>query len=254
MQAKLLFSSIVGLLLAVFPLAAQNQALQAANELYRQEAYPAARDAYEALVAEGYQSKALFYNLGNTYYRMEELGRAVLNYERALLLAPKDRQIQENLAFLQEQLAGEIIPLKVFPLISWWRKMRQNASANTWAVLGALCFWIGVAGLIGWLLLPQRQQKVRAFVLGGAGLLLCVIPLLMAAQSKAASTSSRKAVIIQDTAGLYASPSENAELLFPLFAGATVRTRARLDDWYKVNLTNGFEGWVPAGQLEMVQW
>jgi tetratricopeptide (TPR) repeat protein len=242
-------------LLFLLPLSAlaQHPDLQQANEWYRQESYEQARAGFEALIEEGYQSKALFYNLGNTYYRLGQPGKAILNYERALLLAPKDREIQENLDFVKEQLADEIIPLEVFPLIALWQNLQKSLSSGTWTAIGLLFFWAGTAGFLVWLLVPHRKQKVRGFTFGIIGLVLCVIPFFLASGRKAFQVKSDKAVIITEYAALYASPSERAELIYPLFEGATVRTIEPLEDWYKVNLANGYQGWVPAEKLALVR-
>lgn len=231
---------------------AQHIELQKANELYRQEAFEAARDAYEDLVQRGFQSKALFYNLGNTYFRLGENGKAVLNYEKALLLAPKDREIRENLSFVKSQLNGEIIALEVFPLITFWKNLRDSLSSGTWAAIGLLLFWAGIAGFLGWLLLPKRQQKIRGFLTGLIGILLCSIPFLLSAGKKHHQVHSGKAVIIADQAALHASPSEGSEVIYPLFEGASVQTVEPLQEWYKVNLANGYQGWVPAEKLAFV--
>lgn len=241
------------LFLLPISLLAQHPGLQQANEWYRQESYEQAREGFEALVAEGYQSKALFYNLGNTYYRLGQKGKAILNYERALLLAPKDREIQENLDFVKGLLSDEIIPLDVFPLIALWHNLQKSLSSGTWTVIGLLFFWAGVAGFLIWLLAPHRKQKVRGFTFGIIGLVLCVIPFLLASGRKAVELRSDKAVVITEAAALYASPSEGAEVIYPLFEGAAVRTVETLAEWYKVNLANGYQGWVPAEKLALVR-
>lgn len=249
MKTVLLF---VLVLLSTILLPAQNLELQKANELYRAEAYAEASQAYEALVAQGYQSKALFYNLGNTYFRLDQKGKAILNYEKALLLAPKDREIQENLEFVKTQLSGEIIALEVFPLIAFWQNARRSLSSGAWTSIGLLLFWLGAAGFLAWLLLPQRKHKVRGFVVGIIGLMLCILPFLMASAKKREVLHSDKAVIIASEAALYATPSEGSEVIYPLFEGATVRTVEVLEGWYKVNLANGYQGWVPGERLEAV--
>jgi tetratricopeptide (TPR) repeat protein len=236
-----------------FGLEAQHLELQKANELYRQEAFEEARVAYEALADQGLQSKALFYNLGNTYYRLGAAGQAVLHYEKALLLAPKDREVLENLAFVKSQLEGEIISLDVFPLIAFWQNLRDGLSSNTWTFIGLLLFWGGVAGFLVWLLVPRRKQKIRGFIGGLTALLLCTIPFLLAAGQKEQKMHSNKAVIVHQEAALYASPSEGAEVIYPLFEGATVRTVEQLEDWCKVNLANGYQGWIPVEKLARVR-
>lgn len=234
-------------------LAGQHPDLLRANELYRQEAYEAAAQTLEELVDEGYQSSALFYNLGNTYYRLGQKGMAVLNYEKALLLAPKDREIQDNLAFVKSQLSGEIIPLEVFPLIALWQNIQQSLSSNSWTWLGLLLFWMGMGGILAWLLFPQRKRKVRGFSLGLTSLFLCILPFVMASGRKTTLVAADKAVIVSEESSLYVSPSEGSEVIYSLFEGATVRTLEPLQDWYKVYLANGYQGWVPRESLALVR-
>lgn len=230
-------------------LSAQNQDLQIANEKYRQEDYTAASERYEQLIAEGFQSKVLFYNLGNCYYRLGDMGKSVLNYERALLLAPKDKEIKENLAFVKAQLKDEIIALNVFPLIAFWQNMRNGLSLGTWTFLALLLFWAGIAGMVTWILAPQRKQRVRGFSLGGIALLLCALPFLMAIGRKQELKNPQKAVVLVDGLNLQATPNEGSETLYVLFEGATINTLESAGEWEKVSLANGYQGWVQKASL-----
>lgn len=227
-----------------FGLIAQNQDLQIANEKYRQQDYQAASESYEQLIAEGYQSKALFYNLANCYYRLGEMGKSVLHYERALLLAPKDKEIQENLAFVKGQLKDEIIALDVFPLIAFWQNMRNSFSSGTWTFFALVLFWSGIAGLITWILAPQRKHRIKGFYWGGVALVLCVLPFLLAIGRKQQFSNPQKAVVLVDGLNLHATPSEGSETLYVLFEGATISTLESAGNWEKVSLANGYQGWV----------
>jgi tetratricopeptide (TPR) repeat protein len=239
-----LFSSIAS---------AQNPDLQLANEKYRQQDYAAASEAYEKIIADGYQSKALYYNLGNAYYRLNEAGKSVLNYERALLLAPKDKEIQENLAFVKSQLKDEIIALEVFPLIAFWQNVRNSLSVGAWTWLGLLLFWAGFAGLIIWILGTERKYRVKGFFLGISILAICSLPLLMAFGRKQQIQKPAKAVVVQDGLNLQATPTAGSETLYVLFEGATVNTLETLEGWEKVSLANGYQGWVQAEGLAHVK-
>lgn len=233
---------------------AQNQDLQIANEKFRQEDYQTASELYEQLIAEGYQSKALFYNLGNAYYRLGKMGESVLNYERALLLAPKDKEIQENLAFVKGQLKDEIIALDVFPLIAFWKNMRNSFSAGAWTFLALFLFWLGIAGFIIWILAPKRKHRIKGFYLGGVALALCVLPLLLAIGRKQELKNPQKAVVLSDGLNLHATPSEGSETLYVLFEGATINTLESAGNWEKVSLANGYQGWVQKAELANVAY
>ena len=149
----------------VSKLSAQNSEaiLEKANDLYQSDQFQEALNLYESIEKEGLFSKALFYNMGNTFYRLGENGKAVLYYERALVLAPNDPQIQQDLAFLKTQLSDEIIALDVFPLISFWQNLKHSLSSNLWTFLGMLFFWGGIAGFIFWILGASRKQKKIGF-------------------------------------------------------------------------------------------
>ncbi len=80
-----------------------------ANRYYAEQAYEKAITTYQQILDQGFYHAALFYNLGNAYYKQGELGRAVLNYEKSLLLWPTDPEIRENLAFLRERLIDQVL-------------------------------------------------------------------------------------------------------------------------------------------------
>lgn len=225
-------------------LLAQNQDLQIANEKYRQQDFQTASEDYEKLLTQGFQSKALYYNLGNCYYRLGDMGKSVLNYEKALLLAPKDKEVQENLAFVKGQLKDEIIALEVFPLIAFWQNMRNSLSLGTWTFLAIALFWLGAAGLVTWILAPQRKHRIKGFSFGLTALILFLLPLLMAMGRKQELKHPHKAVVLKDGMELHATPSEGSETLYVLFEGATVSTLESAGEWEKVSLANGYQGWI----------
>jgi tetratricopeptide (TPR) repeat protein len=226
--------------------------MQQANERYRSGDYQAAKEAYRDLIDRGYRVKELFYNLGNACYKTEDWAGSVLNYERALVLAPRDRETRENLVLAKQQLAGEIIQLEVFPLITTWQNLRNTFSANTWTWLGLLCFWVGGLGLVFWLLAPTRRQRKRGFFVGLIALFLSVLPFTLAYGRKQAILHPHKAVVMENSVPLRATPSEGSESLYTLFAGATVNQLDSLEGWHKVSLANGYQGWVDGSKLTLI--
>ncbi|MGD8306960.1 MAG: tetratricopeptide repeat protein, partial [Ignavibacteria bacterium] len=106
-----------------------------ANTYYREGSYEKAIEIYESLVDEGYLGVSLFYNLGNTYYRVGKIGYSILYYEKALKLDPSDDDIKHNLEFAYLSTVDRIQPLPRFILFDWWEGMLGLFSANGWAYL-----------------------------------------------------------------------------------------------------------------------
>ena len=244
----LLSFALVGPTMAKAP----SMAMQEANELYRSGEYNAAQKAYEELLQEGFQAKELYFNLGNAYFKMEDWANAVLNYEKARVLAPQDRQVIENLALVKTRLDGEILQLEVFPLIALWQSLRDSLPANTWTFLAVLLFWGVIAGMVLWILSPQRKYRKWGFYGATVAFVLFLLPLLMGISRKKILRTPNRAIIMQNEIPLKATPAEGSETLYTLFAGATVQTQEVLDNWQKVNLANGYQGWVKSSSLEVI--
>ena len=107
-----------------------NEVMQKGNALYKGGSYNKAIDEYKQLVDEGYSGVALFYNLGNSYYRIGKLGYAILYYEKALKLSPSDEDVQHNLNFAKLSTVDRIQPLPRFFLFDWWEAILSSFTEN----------------------------------------------------------------------------------------------------------------------------
>ena len=253
---KKLLALLLLLSMVLFPgLAADNEkaVMQEANELYRTGQYQEALEKYQYLRDEGYQSKALFYNLGNTFYKLGNKGQCVLQYERATILDPTNPQLKEDLAFVKSQLSDEIIPLDVFPLIRVWQNIQKTLSANSWTWLAMLLFWLALAGGIIWVLVPSRKHKKMGFFFGLGLLALCIIPFSMAIGKKKMEANPQIAVVLIPDTPLKSAPAAGSETTYMLFEGATLNTIDSLQEWKKVSLANGYQGWVNTNAIEAVK-
>ena len=142
---RILISFSIGLLLLVALLAiislaeeksaADQQAVHAANQLYETRNYGAAIMVYEELITQGVDDAAVFYNLGNAYYQSGELGRAVLNLQRAALLEPRDPDIKANLALARAKSGAMGIPAAAGPIHSLANLTRSRLNLNETALL-----------------------------------------------------------------------------------------------------------------------
>ena len=149
----LLIGFLVCAVPALYPRAAEVKAeaekvWERANTLYINGDYVGAAAFYEAIVDKGYISGRLFYNLGNAYFKAGELGRAVLNYNRAQKLMPYDKDVTYNLAVANGYVKDKIDTVPEFFLSRWIKAWRSSLDSNTWAARSLVLLAVALAGVL----------------------------------------------------------------------------------------------------------
>ena len=222
------------------------------NTAYQAGKYEEAIQLYERLVSEGWQSADLLYNLGNAYYKNQNLGLAILNFERALLLSPFNQDINHNLELAYQKQIDEINVLPPFFVSKWWNNLSRLARSNTWSVLGLIAFWLAVGGFIYWQLAKVRNHKKLAFLAGGAMILLTILFLALAYNRYELETSSGFAILVEPTSQLRSAPDAESKIILGIHEGVKMELLDQIGDWYKVRLLNGEQGWVAKGELGLI--
>ncbi|TAK48050.1 MAG: tetratricopeptide repeat protein [Saprospiraceae bacterium] len=225
---------------------------QAANKAYENGDFAQAAKAYEALLSDGFESAGLHYNLGNACFRQGELGRAILQYEKALLLQPGDASILHNLEFARQRTVDKFEEVPDFFLRAWWHRLRNLAASGVWSFTGAFLWLAGFCALALWQLSRERRTRKASFFAGLALLLLSILPLSLALSRTAWEQHSGQAIISAGTASLRSAPDEAGTELYLLHEGTKLELLEKLGDWHKVQLPNGEEGWLPDGAFEEI--
>ena len=140
-----------------------------ANTAYVNADYPAATEGYERLLGEGYESAQLYLNLGNAYFKRGMNGRAILNYRKALRLAPGDEDIRYNLSIAEARTQDRIESVSVFFVKRWIVSLERPVGSNTWAVL-SLVFFALMLFCTGVYLLLRRVSFPESRILRSARL------------------------------------------------------------------------------------
>jgi tetratricopeptide (TPR) repeat protein len=225
---------------------------EVANTAYSQSELKTAISQYESILAKGEHSLALHYNLGNSYYKENQLGKAILNYERALLLEPQDENTRFNLALAKRKVKGEIDPVPPFFLLSWWQACRTALSSTVWGIIALLLFWAGMAGLSLWQLGKESVQRKKGFFGGIALVLLCLLPLALAWSSYRYQSDTDEAIVVVSTASLKSGADELSTEIRPIYEGTKLTLLDQINIWYKVQLENGETGWLPGSSFEEI--
>ncbi len=223
-----------------------------ANEAYKDKQYTEALKLYEGFIEEGLASAALFYNMGNVYYRQDKVGLAILYYEKALKLSPRDAAVRANLALAQSRQVDQIQALPAFFLDRWQQALQSIFPSNTWSILGLLLLWTGVGGLIFWLLAAERTQRKRGFLIGATLLTLSIIPFYLSASRASFERNPGTAILLEPEYGLRTAPEEESTVILPLHEGVKLLIIDRIGEWMKVQLEDGEQGWLPEEALGMI--
>jgi tetratricopeptide (TPR) repeat protein len=223
-----------------------------ANEAFQQNDFEKAVQLYEELTKAGYRSVSLEYNLGNAWYRLSRPGKAILHFERALLLAPDDEDIQYNIALVRQQLKDEIEPLPVFFFSYWWSVWRTMLSSKAWGIMALLLWWVGFACLVLWKLGKARKFRKMGFIVGISCLILSLLPFSLALSRMGYENDPGQAVILEETASLRSAPDEAGTEVMLLHEGTKVSLNEKINEWWNVHLVNGEKGWLQDKVMEKI--
>ena len=223
-----------------------------ADRAYNQKQYHQAIKSYESLLRSG-GSVDLYYNLGNAYYRTGNISRAIINYERALLLDQGDEDVRHNLKIANSKTVDKIVPRSRVFFVEWYNSLRNCIGIDKWINLGfislALIFVFAV-----FYLFPKRVliQKIGFF----GSLFFAVIFLfstLFAYEQNQKLISHSEAVIVSPIVLIKKSPSSGGMDLFILHEGAKVEILdGVLMDWKEIRLPDGRKGWVESSHIERI--
>ena len=223
-----------------------------ANQAYQEGNYRMAADGYESILKSGNVfSKELFFNLGNAYFRLNQIGLSLLNYERALRLDPSDESIQQNLVVARARVSDDIEPVTTVFFIRWWHNLRGAFPADTWAIFGLFFLWLGAIGFAFWLLDNERDRKKYGFVTGLTAVPLSIL-LFLLAQTSASVLKTPYGIIITPETALKNAPDPNATAINKLHEGLKIEILDAIGTMTKVKLPNGEDGWLPTTDVEKI--
>lgn len=240
------------LCMLVQPLTGLAVTKQHADDSYHQGNYQQAISDYKSLLDKGV-SPALYYNLGNAYYRSDSLSKAILCYERAYRLSPSDRDIRFNLQFARSKTIDKIAPEddNFFTLV--YQSVVNFANVDTWAVVGIGSIVIALVLMLCYLFASPLWLRKTGFFGSVAFLLVFVFSTLFAWQQKYWFDNSRGAIVMSPAIGVKSAPEDKTPDAYVIHEGTRVNI---LDDgikgWKQIQLGDGREGWIKSGVIEMI--
>ncbi len=220
------------------------------KEHYNEANYEAAITSWESILESGEHSAALYFNLGNAYYRIDQIAPSIYYYEKALKLAPGDPEIKNNLAFAQNQTIDIIEPLPKNLFSTWIERTTQLFSFDYWAKT-AIIFSIGFVFLFLGYYFSVVAMKKRLFFIGSFLSLFISLGCVFFAFSNYAQVNNNKtAILFASSSQVRSEPLERAELSFVIHEGTKVKIISEEADWVRIKLADGKDGWMQKGDLK----
>lgn len=212
----------------------------AANKLYEQGKFPEAAAAYQKLIQSGTASPALYFNLGNAYFKSGQIGRAVAAYRSAEKLAPRDPDVRANLQFVRNQIPNPTLsPTK-------WQQAFGTLTVNEWITIAAVAFWLTFVLLTLGQIRPALKRPLRNITLLGAAATVILAACLAIAWTNA---SAKTAVIVAHDAIIRNGPLDESPSAFTAHDGAELRILDTKDNWLQVAAAENRIGWVKREQV-----
>jgi len=230
----------------------QDDQQKKANELYSKKDYIGAAELYEKIIKTYGVAPELYYNLGNTYYKMGETGRSILNYERALRLKPMYHDARFNLEMAQQKVIDNIVQVPPFFILRWLDILMKLLTSNQWFLLGLATFLITIIASLYFIFGYTLSNRKISFYIAVVFLSITVTTIVFAAVRKNQQTQHNEAIIMTGVVTVKSSPDKSGTDLFQLHEGTKVKVKSLLGTWFEVVLGNGNIGWVENKNIEQI--
>ncbi|MDP8266154.1 MAG: SH3 domain-containing protein [Candidatus Aceula meridiana] len=219
-----------------------------ANFAYKEKDYQRAVESYEEILSQGFESPSLYYNLANSYFKLKDLGKTVLNYERARCFIPRDGDLRSNYQYALSLVQGRVVQIKRTLAARIWKNVCEDFTTSEMTLF--LFFLYVVAGLL-WALgvLFKINQKILISV---TVVIFITFFIGISLLTQKIFIESKTSIILKEASAKF-EPREDATTHYTLYPGAKVFVVKKDSDWLKVRRQDGKMGWITLGSLEYIQ-
>lgn len=241
-------------LLFSMSLDAQNDVLfDKANKLYNNGSFQEAIESYESILSNGVHSSELYFNLGNAYYKLNEVAPSIYYYEKALQLSPNNKDIKNNLGFAQNMTVDNIEIIPEIGLSKIKKSIINAFNFDTWAVLSISFVLLFVVLFLGYYFSSATAKKRLAFIVSSTSLGLAIMCLFFAQQRYQYTQKDKPAIVFAKETDIKTEPNLRSEVAFMLHEGTKVLVLESYDEnWIKIKLADGKTGWIPSEDIKLL--
>ena len=223
-----------------------------ADSAYIRNDFTTAIQIYEMILRTG-ESADIYYNLGNSYYKIGDIAKAILNYERALILKPANKDIRSNLEIARAKTVDKVTDVPELFFITWLKSITNSMGIQSWAIIAISFFLLFIVSIYIFFFSTKIVARKTFFILSLFFLVFCVIANISAAFQRRVRLNRMNAIIISPSVTIRSTPNDNGTSLFILHEGRKVFIKDdSMKDWKEIQLEDGNVGWVKKNDLEVI--
>ena len=227
-----------------------NEIFNKGNSAYNEGNFEKAISHYNSIIEKGKHSSDLYFNMGNAYYRLNRVAESIFYYEKAKQLDPLSDKIKLNSSFAENMTIDSIEELPKSQLEELKIKIFKFLSVRNWAILTVILSWLFLVMFSLYLFNNKSSIKRIFFSFSSICLLILIFSFSISYLSKKEKESNQSAIIFSNQLNIWPEPNERGEIKFILHKGTKVNLLENLEEWKKIRIANGSEGWVKNPELK----
>ena len=227
-----------------------NEIFKEGNSAYNEGDFKKAISQYNMILDKGKHSSDLYFNLGNAYYRLNKVAESIFYFEKAKQLDPSSNKIKFNSSFAENMTIDSIEKLPKSQLEELKLNIFNFFSIKNWAILTVFFSWLFLAMFSLYLFNNKSSIKRIFFSFSSICLLILIFSFSISYLSKKEKESNQSAIIFSNQLNIWPEPNERGEIKFILHKGTKVNLLENLEEWKKIKIANGSEGWVKNPKLK----
>ena len=242
------------LVLIGFTTSAQNEALfDSATDAYNTGDYNKAIENYLGIIEAGQHSAELYFNLGNSYYKLNQVAPSIYYYEKALLLKPKDNEILNNLEYAQNMTLDAIELMPETGLTKIYNDITSPLSFDQWGYLAVVFIILFVLLYIAFYYLKYATQKRIAFITSFISLTLAIVSVIFAFLKFNDFKADQPAIVFDNEVKVTSEPNKRSQAVFTLHEGTKLNVLEELEGYKKIRIADGQTGWLTSESIKLLK-
>lgn len=223
-----------------------------ANKLYQEGRYELALDQYKEVLGAGLESADLYYNMGNAAYRSNNIGYAILYFEKALKLDPSHEDASNNLEFTSRYRVDTFEEVPELFIRTWMRTSLLMFSERSWSLVSLVLFILIVFAALLYIFSRRLLLKKIGFFTVLIGLLFFIATFSAALTRHKSIIHPDAGIILAPSVVVRSSPSDTGTELFILHEGTRVKVNENVSGWQNIRVIDGREGWISSSDFESI--
>jgi tetratricopeptide (TPR) repeat protein len=235
-----------------YPQLSNEEKFREGSRYYTEGNFEKALENWLDIYNTGYRSPELEYNIGNSYFKLNDIPGAILFYERAYKRKPSDEDINYNLQIARTLVVDRFNEIPELFFVRWFNFLSLALPANSWAKASLAAFILSLLFLSVYLYSVKYRIKVAGFWLAVVLFVFSGTSLSFTLRNKTLVYDSKEAVVFSPQVSGKSSPDNSGTDLFVIHEGTRVKIEDKVGEWYGIRLSDGNKGWIPSGSVKII--